>query len=651
MLPPRLRPILLAAVVAAVAALARLPRLGADLPLDVETTNAPALDAFWYLQEAAARADGVLVEPAPAYDLAPWTLVARGWFAVFGGGYVQACALGAALGIATVILVFLAARPLGERAALGGALLLAVSYPFAQQGRSPLIYGFVALVLIAAAALFVRGTRGSRACAWAIALAAPFYLKAPAAALLGGLALAELARSERPLRVLLLLLGGGAACAALVVVADPGSIWTLTRQRLANYVGDFDAGELALRALLLGARSEHAGDAAANASGVAYLSPGPLALAAIGAAFAWRDLRGASGPRRDALAVALGWAVAFVMAAAPFTYRPIRYFVPVFPAACLLAGHALERLLGPAPDAGTRPRAIATVILAAPFGALLGAHATDVVAAFFHRPAPLTWLLAVAFSGSALVTLAFVFRLSVPRVACRLVAIGLICLATLDGLRDMRAVVGAQGTSENARAVFARVVGPRAVLSGPYSTFLAIGTGRERRLGATLGVPATPEDFARELRQRGYTHMALDVEQGYRSHLQGRLAAAGAPMHLVAVFYVRLEPVFVYRFDWAEELGYTLTPFEEGRRLEERHEPDAAEHAFEGAGALDDSELVLAHVRALVHGGDWEQAKVAARAAAARHPETPELARLLADMEHLVPEPATPEGTAAVGSH
>src|SRR5205823_6046703 len=83
-------------------------------------------DAFWYLQEATSRADGVVFEPTPGYDLEPWTSIGRGWFALFGAGLASACALGAAIGVATVAATFLFARPLGERPAAVAGVLLAV---------------------------------------------------------------------------------------------------------------------------------------------------------------------------------------------------------------------------------------------------------------------------------------------------------------------------------------------------------------------------------------------------------------------------------------------------------------------------------------------------------------------------------------------
>jgi hypothetical protein len=131
--------------------------------------------------------------------------------------------------------------------------------------------------------------------------------------------------------------------------------------------------------------------------------------------------------------------------------------------------------------------------------------------------------------------------------------------------------------------------------------------------------------------------MAVDVEQAFRAQLQGRLAAAKAPPHLVAVLYIRREPVLIFRFAWAEELGYVLTPFEEARLLEEGEGFTAAEGAFDAAGALDDRGLVFAHVRALIHGGQWIDAPAAVRAARARCPRDGEIERLAADIEHLVP--------------
>src|SRR5581483_4181293 len=232
--------------------------------------------------------------------------------------------------------------------------------------------------------------------------------------------------------------------------------------------------------------------------------------------FAWRDLRAREGAPRDALAIALGWSVAFLLAAVPFAYRPIRYFVPVFPAALVLAAHALVRLSAPVPEKAPEPRAwrLATIVLAAPFGALLAAHLADLAAGLILLPLPLVVLAAAAFIGAAVATLGIVLGLAPSRRARRLLAIVLGVLVTVDALRDLRAAAKPVWTTVRARASIAAVLPAGAVLAGPYATVLATGTRTERRLGANLGLApsASAEDLARVLRGRGYTHFAIDVE-------------------------------------------------------------------------------------------------------------------------------------------
>jgi hypothetical protein len=125
------------------------------------------------------------------------------------------------------------------------------------------------------------------------------------------------------------------------------------------------------------------------------------------------------------------------------------------------------------------------------------------------------------------------------------------------------------------------------------------------------------------------------VEQAWRVDLVNRLRAAGARPRLVAALYLRNEPVLLYRFSWAEELGYRPSDFERARLIEDDEGSAAAEKAFEAAGASSYVDLILARVRALVHGGHGEDAPAVARLASIRLPFEPEVARLVLDLDHL----------------
>lgn len=627
-------------LILALAALVRFPRLGADIPLAAEPTNAPSLDAFWYLEGASSRADGVRLEASPAYDLEPWVTVARGWFFVFGCGYEQACALGATVALLTILAVFLIARRLGDRVAISAGLLLAISFAFVQQSRTAIIYGPVALAMTLTALVYVRGTRWCRCLAWCLAIAVPIVLKAHAAALLGGLVLAEVLGAPRTRgRIFLSILVAGMVVACALLLVDPLGFVSLNKARLANYAGDTSLAGLLERGLRLGSRPLFYSATASIGNGFAELSPAISILAAIGFWLAWIDRPRLAERQGRSLAVLLGWVATFALASVPIDYRPVRYAVPVLPAAALLAGYAVVRLLG-GPPAGnqdsmpSRTSSIATLGVAAILGAFFGAHAVDLVGALLRSETRTEWIAAGAFAGSGIMLVAQVVRLELPRSLTRLLAISLISLAPLDLMRDVTALARPTWSIVRARRTAREILAPKAVLGGPYASVLAIGTHFERRRGARLGGEnATPEELAATLQELGYTHFAVDVEQQWRFALEDRLRAAKAAPHLVAVLYLRNEPVFLYRFAWAEEFGYTLSPFERARLIEETRGSECAEKEFEAAGL--DVDLVFARVRALVHGGHGDAAPAVVRTAISRLPDERELGPLLADVEHL----------------
>jgi hypothetical protein len=634
------------------AALLRFRDLGADPPLDAEATNSPTLDAFWYLEGASSRADGVLFEPSPPYDLEPWVSIGRVWFTLFGAGWSSACALGAAVGTLTVLAGFGLARPLGRRPALLAAGLLATAYPFVQLGRTPLIYGPLALGMAGVGALYLRGTRAARLAAWGLALALPVLLKVHAIALVGGLALAELFRAPARLRiraggVLALVLG---LTFVLLWWFDPLGVYSLNRQRVLNYLTALEPAGLLERALCLFGGPRRFSNMGSIGNGLARLTPSLLALAALAVLRAPRDLARLDGRARDALALALGWAGTFAVASIPLDYRPLRYAVPLFPAVAVLAAWTATRLLAPPdPAPPTRLERALGLVLAGPWGAVVGAHVLDLAATFLHFEMTLERVASGAAAGALLATVVVLARDHVPHRASRLAAIALVVLASADLFRDVRALRAGERTIERGRRIVARVLPPDAVLAGPYASVLAAGTKVERRRGASVEDTSetTPEQLVGILRRVGYTHFAIDAEQAARCQIEERLAAGRQPLLLVAVVYLRFEPVLVFRFPW---VACAPSPYERARLIEDEKGFEAARTAFEAAGALDDPDLTVTHLRTLAHEGAWRDALLATECAHERLPDDHEVALLTVAMGDLASVMTASVATPSSGS-
>jgi len=102
---------------------ARLPNLEADLPLAVERTNAPLLDAYWYLVAHLTAAGHAEAPDHPAYDRPLHTLVATPILWALGPTRTAAGLVGVVPGVLAVLLLLAARRALGPRVgALAGAL-------------------------------------------------------------------------------------------------------------------------------------------------------------------------------------------------------------------------------------------------------------------------------------------------------------------------------------------------------------------------------------------------------------------------------------------------------------------------------------------------------------------------------------------------
>ncbi len=607
------------ALILLAAALLRGLHPGADLPWEVERTNAPFLDAYWYLEAGAGPADGSLPGPAErarAYEVPVWTSLVRVWLTLLGPSHAAAALLAATLGVVSVALLWRILRVgLGAGPALAGAAALALLYPSAALDRTPLIYGPTTLVLLLAAALWLRGgaTTGWRRAAhelagWALVAAAVVAVRPPAAALAGGLLLASAGRLRGRARAL------AGACAALAVAAGLGlasfpplreallealrahpGLGARTADRLQRYLaGSPDLGDLTVRLLAWGA--EPGGPLEGReglrrwGSGFAALAPVTLAVAGLGAAAALSQLRRLPPAARDTTLLFVGWGATFLLGAALVSYRPLRYFSLLGPPVAACAALAVAWAAGrwrPAEATTDRPltrfvRAPATLAAALAGGAFAWTHA---VAALTATPT-VERLLAAGLEGAllgAFLRLGWcalpAWQPSPPRAASLAWALALAACAPSGWVATTRLHASPSWRARDAgRALWAAVAAEARVV-GPYASLLCLGSGRPRWQGWWIDTrPGALAHTLERLRALGLTHLALDPEQEQAAGLTRRFAEAGAAPTLVAVLplgHASAGPkspplVLVYRLAWAEQAGYSLSPFEQ-RRAGDRH--------------------------------------------------------------------------------
>ena len=624
----------------AVAAVLRFAAPGSDVPFSAEGTLAPALDAFWYLEAASGPAEGSQPRFEVYYDLPVWSSVGRVWFALFGASLASAQALGATVSLACVLLVWRLLRvSLGARAALAGAAVLAVLFPYVALSRTTLVYGPVTLALLVAAGIWLRARTAPTALrmahqvmAWVIVLAVGWVVRPPALALVGGLLLAQLQRSPR-------LRKPAAACVGLSIAAFltllwlPGSgEWIL--ECVSELGGVFAENVVRLRRKLGGSttltqflsRAFEWGLAptAGGSPGFALLAPGATVVAGLGCALAWADWARLTPARRETLLLFFGWAVAFVAGSVLMEThsRGLRYYMILAPSVAALAGYVAaapperSRLSWLPGFAGEGPSVPAVsphngVEFRVGLGvAAFGAVCWPLLSAFTFGAED--QILFRALVGSIVATLGWValsvWGRPVLRVRMRRMLVApAIAAAVVPGVaKSTSALISPTWWTKNANTACASILDRDTVmLVGPYASVLSIGNGFQRSRGTWIDTSshalaatidglrlpkgATPISI-------GATHIALDEEQAFASGLAGWLRREGYELALVAVVRTRPEgpKVLVYRFPWASSGGYLLTQFERRRLKDDKNTPAPGET---------DLPLLAARAAALEHQG------------------------------------------------
>ncbi|MEZ6186437.1 MAG: hypothetical protein R3F62_15685 [Planctomycetota bacterium] len=591
----RARELALLAGVLLVGGWLRLGALGADVPIEVGLSYAPVQDAAWYVEAAAREVEGVPQEGRTTpWDLPLWRSLAATWFRLVGAGHWQNHALGALLSLATVLALWRFAQPLGRGTALAAAAALAVLYPTVLLGRTALIYGPAALLLLACAALWRVGAGRPRAqrlaCelgAWGVVLAAAALARPPLLALAGGLFAGHLVRSARPGHWL--AVGGGlGVLGALGVLALPvlrAIPWfDELGFRLAGHGFSVDPLRLFLDLWRAG------GDPDQSGSGYARLAVPALLVGTWGVALALQRAPRLSQGAREVLALLGGWALWFYLANVPFTGRPLRYWALFGPPLAAFVGVGLcwTRATLEVPWGAVAVAAVAGVHVAGALGEqLLG------------WPLGLTLALGGAAGGvGALAAAARAPRL--PRRWHRALGAGVL-LALL--WPSARMVLGATRWTDAARLATDELLPPEALLCGPYAPVLAQGTGRPRLLGLQLRTDqAEGRDFLAEglawAKARGVTHVALGLGQEQSSQLRFHAARYGVELEPVALLYVggppdldfrarrvRGDHVLILAFPWAPELRPARSPSARLARLAglcAAGEPDRARALLDG---------------------------------------------------------------------
>lgn len=571
----------------------RVGALGADPPLLLSRSNAEVVDGPWYLAEAVDRFRGHEVDVPAHYRRPVMTLLALATFEGLGEVSLEAAQVFAALcGALLVIFVALAGwRAFSPRAGLLAGLLLAVGYAPVVMGRVPLVYAPLAAGIALVYWLFAVGLKRR----WALWLSAGLLvalavgLKVHAFLVMPALAVGLFALLPRK-RTVALAVG----VVAVVAVAgfwllNPGLVG-VTWAKMHGYMGDPTPGEVVLRVLCAPVRSR-----LLTWAPVLLLLSLVGVLRALGPYCVLRSRGRHPTQRTTARAFEMAAAVGLltwlgVMGAFAFAqsegFPPLRHLFPGLVPAALLAGRVLDLLLAGRPVVracgwlALFPWAFAIAFMALT-GLLAGAwYVTDPAAAASGLVA---WLGRASEPDARIVTAAVCAGLtawllgrrwtttdpasSPPQASGAEVAPGMtggrrrlvlpvLCLSVSLGLSA--AMVG----NLLLRPVYSLlvmnrfvddVVAPGARLYGNWAHALSY----EADVARGLWLP-TKEVILRDAHR--HTHVVTHVEL---AQAIGRcFVDEGTPMVPVAELTVRGCAIAMYRFAWAERLGYKPTELE-----------------------------------------------------------------------------------------
>lgn len=575
----RRRGALLLGLFVAVGLALRLSQLGADPPLQLSLSNAEVMDGPWYFAEAVDRARGREADVPPQYRKPLFTALMRLGF-VGGVSLERAHAVAALAGGLLVILGAGAAyTAFGARSALLTAFWLATGFVPVGYGRTAVVYGpmaaGVAAVLWCFAAAYCRAGQPLEAgrdrvrrvvgglLAWTLLGGLVLWLQPVALALAPALALGHLVAAPRRGRALLALAAGGALALLIALAVDPYLV-RLTLAKVTGYAGGVEPLVVLKRWLR-----------APFASGLWPKAPLLCLLAWLGVLAVLADRRGSMNARPQAVVATLASAFAtWVGLFALFEYPeggtpPLRYFVPALVPGAILAAWVLDRLLGPGLALGA-PRLVLLAWggLAAYWG--LGTFWTGVWP--LAAPGGPAWLpTLVAFPALLAGAVAFGIALALaaprlgrpsrlpPRAVALLLGAGLVA----DASYLYPALAWPTYSLRDANRAVAQLLGPGAAVAGPFAHALTYAAPHVTRHHVERLEIRSAEGLL-EPKARGFTHFAVDGRKG--EALEPRFRAIGVPLHPLARLAIRGHPVTVYRFAWAEELGYRLSPLEQALR-------------------------------------------------------------------------------------
>jgi 4-amino-4-deoxy-L-arabinose transferase-like glycosyltransferase len=276
------------------------------------------------------------------------------------------------------------------------------------------------------------------------------------------------------------------------------------------------------------------------------------------------------------------WLVVGILALMPWNYRPLRYQVLLIPPLCVLAAFCLIDFLNPAEIKRKNKRSVWFWAFSIPVASFLIFHVMSFVLKLFGWTAQLSSIILPSLFLSFPLTYVFHeakrWRPSLRMRAHKrvIVAEAILLIAIINGLQFWAFAGNKQYSILNSSKDLKKILGQRAVISGPYSQ--ALVTENEFKLVLRMFHPGDddPDFFLRY----PITHLAIEAEGGQRQQAFTDYPEVLRNAKLVTTYHLRNFPVHILRV--TESSGnpdaekYRMSDFEKAMLLIEEEQIDSA---------------------------------------------------------------------------
>jgi 4-amino-4-deoxy-L-arabinose transferase-like glycosyltransferase len=276
------------------------------------------------------------------------------------------------------------------------------------------------------------------------------------------------------------------------------------------------------------------------------------------------------------------WLVVGILALMPWNYRPLRYQILVIPPMCALTAFCLLDFLNPPKFKKKAKSSLWFWIFPVPLGSFLIFHTISFFFKVLNRNADFELILVLSFLLS--LPLAYVFYAANRKKPSSFLrkykvmgaALAVFLIFFFNGKRFVSFAQNVQYSFLRASEDLGQILGPEAVISGPYAQTLTLDNKVKLMLRMFAGWPVDPDLF----QKFPLTHLAMEAKGGQREQASRDYPQVMENAKLVGVYSLRNFQVQILRV--AESSGnpetenYRLSDYEKAKLLLNKGEIDSA---------------------------------------------------------------------------